>query len=300
MVQKLAGEKTSDKDITIPLFSEISLKIGPVFAIREDYPTSRLQKGLILIANGQELAEEGVGFGVPVLKMGVKTIFPGEIELAYLVEGSCQVIEAIYFMNLEERLTNQSLGSVQSRSLYWIKNHLADLHRRFPPARSFLTALSNKLRSSFGWQTTFEEAGYTYSVKVNYTVDSQAGVIVVKVDATGATMNGAPKGGVPIHGITEVIVMNEQGAQHFDTYSDSSGTLLRGEAIGSWDQVTAGSASFICSTHRLAFRLQQIDGARLFRGRELIGSRVAWSGFGYSLPPTNQRFTYRLSIERLA
>lgn len=290
MVEKLVGEKTSDMDITIPLFSEVSLKIGPVFAIGEDYPTSRLQKGLILISNGQELAEEGVGFGVPVLKMGVKTIFSGEIDLACLEEGACQVIAATFHMNLQERLTNRNLGSVQSRSLNWIKNHLADVHRRFPPARGFLMALSNTLRSSFGWQTIFEDAGYNHAVKVMYTIDSQTGVITVDVDTNGA----------PNNSVTEVIVMNEQGAQHFDTYSDSSGTLLQGEAIGSWDEVTAERASFICSAHRLAFTLQQIDGARLFRGRELIGSRLAWSGFGYCLQPTSQRFAYTLAVERLA
>jgi len=277
-------------DISIPLFSEICLKIGPVSTNGESYPTSRLQKGLILISNDQELAEEGVGFGVPVLKLGVKTIFPGGIELACSEERSCQEIKAIFFMNLEERLTSQSLGSVKSRSLYWIKNHLADVYRRFPPARGPLTAISNSLRSSFGWQTTFEEAGYNYAVKVTYTVDSQAGVIAVEVDATG----------VPEAGVTEMILMNEQGAYHFDTYSDSSGLLLRGEAIGSWDEVTAERASFLSSAHHLAFTLQQIDGARLFRGRELIGSRLAWSGFGYCLPPTSRRFAYTLGIERLA
>ena len=300
MAEKLAGKKTSDMDITIPLFSEICLKIGPVITNGEGYPTSRLQKGLILISNGQELAEEGVGFGVPVLKRGVKTIFPGRIELACLEEGSRHEIAAIFFMNLEERLTSQSLGSVKSRSLYWIKNHLADVYRRFPPARGPLTAISNTLRSSFGWQTTFEEAGCNYAVKVNYTVDSQAGVIVVDVDATGVPEDGAPKDGAPKVGGTEVILMNEQGAHHFDTYSDSSGVLLRGEAIGSWDEVTAERAYFLSSAQRLAFTLQQIDGARLFRGRELIGSRLAWSGFGYCLLPTSRRFSYTLGIERLA
>ncbi|OGO66454.1 MAG: hypothetical protein A2Z45_07420 [Chloroflexi bacterium RBG_19FT_COMBO_55_16] len=305
MAKKLSGEKTSGMDITIPLFSDICLKIGPGITNGEGYPTSRLQKGLILISNGQELAEEGVGFGVPILKLGVKTIFPGGIELACSEVGARQEITAIFFMNLEERLTSQSLGSVKSRSLYWIKNHLADVYRRFPLARGPLTALSNTLRSKFGWQTTFEDAGCNHAVKVNYTIDSQAGVIAVDVDTTGVPKDGVPKAGVPLNGapqggVTEVILMNEQGAHHFDTYSDSSGLLLHGEAIGSWDEVTAERASFLSRVHRLAFNLQQIDGARLFRGRELIGSRLAWSGFGYSLPPTCQSFRYTLGIERLA
>ena len=305
MVDQRVDDKTSGMDITIPLSPEICLKIGPVITNGEDYPTSRLQKGLILIFYGQELAEEGVGFGVPVLKMGVRTIFPGGIELDCSEEGSCQQIRAIFFMNLEERLTSQGLGSVRSSWLYWIKNHLADIYRRFPPARGPLTALSNAFRSSFGWQTTFEDTGCNYAVKVNYSVDSRSGVIVVEVDATGGVENSAPpigglqSGGQKI-GVTEVIMMNEQGAHHFDAYMDSSGLLLRGGAIGSWDEVTAERASFRSSAHRLAFTLQQVDGARLFRGRELIGSRLAWSGFGYCLAPGSRRFAYTLKIESLA
>jgi hypothetical protein len=49
-----------------------------------------------------------------------------------------------------------------------------------------------------------------------------------------------------------------------------------GEAIGSWNEVTAERASFISRAHRLAYTIQQIDGARLFRGR--VSSIRAWPG----------------------
>ena len=277
-------------DITFPFFQDICLRIGPVQTNGEDFPSSRLQKGLLLISNGQELAQEGVGFGVPVLKQGVKTIFSGEIELTCLHEGSHQEIAAIFFMNLEERLTSQSLGKIKSGSLYRIKNHLADLHRRFPLSRGPLTNISNMLRSIFGWQTIFEDAGCNYPVKVNYSADTNTRTIAVSGDLSG----------VPKDGVTEVILMNEQGAHYFDTYSDSSGLLLQGEAIGSWEKVTSGTASFLSNAYQLAFTLHQIDGASLYRGRELIGSRLAWSGFGYSLPPSSQLFTYTLGFDRLA
>jgi hypothetical protein len=32
----------------------------------------------------------------------------------------------------------------------------------------------------------------------------------------------------------------------------------------------------------------------------LIDSRLAWAGFGYSLPPTTRRFTYTIRLEKLA
>ena len=73
---------------------------------------------------------------------------------------------------------------------------------------------------------------------------------------------------------------------HFDRYRDTSGISLQGDEIGCWDEVNAEEAWFESSTRQIAFRLGQVKGARLFRGRELIGSRLAWAGFGYSFPPS--------------
>jgi hypothetical protein len=49
----------------------------------------------------------------------------------------------------------------------------------------------------------------------------------------------------------------------------------------------------------VSFSLGQVEGARLRRGREMIGSRVAWSGFGYSFPPTLSGFGYELTVARV-
>ena len=83
--------------------------------------------------------------------------------------------------------------------------------------------------------------------------------------------------------------MNEQGARCFDRYEDSDGAVLRGAGIGTWDEVGADRASFVSTGHRVAFSLAQAPGARLYRGRELVGARLSWAGFGYSLPPTRAR-----------
>jgi hypothetical protein len=290
MKKKLDADKAPKLDITFPFFEDISLMIGPVLANCLDYPSSKLQKGLILIANDQELAEEGVGFGVPVLKQGVRTIFAGEIDLTWLNDGSQKVITAVFLMNLEERLVSEGRGKIRSESLYQVKNHLADLYRRVPLLRSPLTSLSNLLRSSFGWRTVYEDTRRDLAVKVNYSIDFSTRIITVAMDTTGA----------PLGDMTEVILMNEQGAHYFDTYSDVSGLLLQGDEIGGWDLVTSENASFLSRTQRLAFTLQQIDGACLYRGRELVDSRLAWSGFGYSLHPSKRHFIYPLRVGRPA
>ena len=78
--------------------------------------------------------------------------------------------------------------------------------------------------------------------------------------------------------------MNELGARHFDRYVDADGADLRGDAIGTWDEVAAAAASFVSTPAAWPSRSRSA-GRALCRGRELIGSRLAWSGFGYSLPP---------------
>ena len=267
----------------------LSLKIGALTANGKEYPTTQLQKGLILLHDGQELAEEGVGFGVPVLKQGIRTIFPGHIELASQRRGSVWELTATFRLNLEEKIAAPGRASVESKPLYVVKNSLAALIRRFPRLRGLLTAASNGLRWMLGWETTFEDAGFCTTVKMIYTVASQTGKVDVEVDTSD----------LPTDSITEVVVMNEQGAHHFDRYLDSGGTSLGGKEIGCWDEVTAEEASFISSSHRVAFTLGRVKGARLFRGRELIGSRLAWSGFGYSFPPAVERFSYTVKIERV-
>ena len=275
-------------ELSIPLFDGLSLKVADQAAAAGSYPTRRLQRGLLLCDGRQALAEEGVGFGVPILKRGVQTIFPGEMELAWRRTGPLWEVNAVFAMNLVERLAKPGGASLQSGVLYAAKDSLAALHRRVPPLRGPLTAASISLRRMFGWVTTYEQAEVCAKLKVTYTVDGETGRIDIIAD-----MSGLPED------VTEVVMMNELGGRHFDRYTDADGIELHGDEIGTWDEVTAARARFESEAHRVAFSLGQVEGARLSRGRELIGARLAWSGFGYSLPPTVGAFAYEVRIERL-
>ena len=274
-------------ELSMPLPDGLSLKVTDRSGGSGSYPTRRLQKGLLLIDGREELAEEGVGLGVPILKRGVQTVFPGEMELAWTRTGPVWEVTAVFAMNLVERLARPGGVGVQSRLLYAAKDSLAALHRRFPALRGPLTAASGALRRTFGWVTTYEQADMCARLKVTYTVRSEQGTIGVAVD-----LSGLPED------VTEVVMMNELGGRHFERYSDDDGTDLSGDQIGTWDEVRAAQASFASTAHKVAFSLAQVKGARLNRGRELVGARLAWSGFGYSLPPTPDAFTYEVRIER--
>jgi hypothetical protein len=275
-------------EISIPVAPGVDLKIADRLEHLDGYATSILPKGLLLFLDGRNLAEEAVGFGFPVAKRGLTALFPGRIELLVKQHGPTWSVEAVFTLNLEERISRSGNGSVRNRAVYAIKDLLAALIRRFPPLRGILTAVSSRMRAVLGWNTIYEGSGIQATIKTIHTIDENSGKIKVEIDLAELPSS-----------ITEVVVMNEQGAHYFDQYMDSMGVLLQKEEIGCWDEVTAEKAGFISSSAKVAFRLSQGKGARLFRGRELVGSRLAWAGFGYSLPPSTTSFIYELEIERL-
>lgn len=274
-------------EITVPISAGATLRLQDRVKNEAAFPTAHLQKGLILVKGENELVEEGVGFGVPLLKRGNQTIFPGNVELIDQRSAPESRITVKFTLNLEEKLASGGRRSINSPGLYDIKNSLAALIRQKPGTRAPLTIASNAIRRVFNWETIYEESEINLGVKVNYGFNTHTGVISIEVEAPDPSANG----------MTELILMNEQGARHFDKYKDASGIVLQGGEIGCWDEVTAEWAAFISEKNRLAFTLRQIMGAKLFRGRELIGSRLAWSGFGYSLPPNTTKIRHEIKIE---
>ncbi len=265
----------------------MTLKIDSSPPTGGEYPTAGMQKGLILLHDGRELCEEGVGFGVPILKRGLQTIFPGAVELIPLDGGVVSELRARFTLNLEERISHNGTGTLNNPVVYSGKNFSAALIRRVPFLRGILTRTSSLLRDSLDWQTTYEPSGFSTTLTLGYSLDPLAG-----------TLRTWLKGIDPLtEDISEVVLMFEQGARIFDEYRDSSGIVERGAGIGIWDLVRSREAAFISHSHGVSFSLQQVNGARLFRGHEYIGDRLAWSGFGYSLPPSLENFSCILKLK---
>lgn len=252
------------------------------------YPTRWLQRGLLLFDGDVDLAEEGVGFGVPVLKRGLQTVFPGGAAVDVHEEGPVSVVRSVYRLDLVERLAGADGRPAGFRSLYAAKDVLAALHRRLPPARGVLTGVSNALRRGCGWETTYVPVGTVATIPVTTAVDRRAGTLRVTVDL----------GGLPAS-VTEAAVMNELGARAFDRYQDAGGRTLEGAAIGTWDEVGAAGGTFVSRAHGVAFSLAQVEGATLRRGRELIGDRLSWAGFGLTVSAGRASLSYELRVARL-
>jgi hypothetical protein len=245
------------------------------------YPTSRIQKGLVLICGDRDLSEEGIGFGAPIFKFGEEAIFPGcwraRIEER---EDGTQVI-ADYVMNLAARTTRRG-RLMKSRFFYRARNAFSSLHRDHPSLRNGLNLSVAISRKVFQLEDTFAEVSPVGSVRAIYTIKDCEIRIALSFSKS--------------KGCSEVIVMNEQGANYFDTYRDSDGLIMHGNYIGCWDEVHAKEASFVNSADRIAFTLKRAKGARMFRGRELASKWLAWSGMAYVLPPETDSFAYSITI----
>ena len=268
----------------IAMTGDISLQIKEPDRKKQSYPSCRLQKGLLLFKRNKDLSEEGVGFGVPILKSGEKTIFPGRanIELKEYADKINVMVD--YDLNLAETIVVKG-RKIKNRTIYILKESLSFLHRKYPCSRELLTKGSNELRRSFGIETGFEEVASAGLASIKYTITSD-GMIHVRADLSR----------IKKEIFTEVMIMNEQGANFFDTYCDSKGTILSGDEIGSWQETPCDEVSFIHSRNDLAFTLSKIDGSKMFYGRELVGNRLSWSGIAYLISPNIQDFAYDIRI----
>ena len=248
------------------------------------FPASKIQKGLVLGLSDQDLSEEGVGFGLPVLKLGLESIFPGSWRMSAEKYHAFSLIKADFEMNLAARMAKGN-HVVNNHIFCLVKETFSKIHREHPRFRSRMSNLSDILRKNLGLEDVFCEIPFLGSVSVAYTIIGSRIDVELKIPT--------------ILGCTELIVLNEQGANWFNTYRDSDGLILKGNEIGSWDEIQANYASFIDPVDGLSFTLKRVEGARMFRGRELVAGRLAWSGLAYVLPPQREEFAYSIELDRI-
>lgn len=247
------------------------------------FPASRIQKGLILGLGDRDLDEEGVGFGLPVLKLGLQPVFPGSWRMSAVEENGLCLIRADFEMNLRVRMARRE--RIIENALFCLAwENFSRMHRICPPLRGWISTSSRALKEKLDLWEVFSKGRTHCFIRASYLIHSSG--IDVELVFPG------------VDGCTELIVLNEQGANYFDTYRDSDGLILRGERIGSWNRTEADRASLTDPEHGLAFTMKQVEGARMFRGRELAAGSLAWSGLAYVIPPGTERFAYSIELEK--
>ena len=98
-------------------------------------------------------------------------------------------------------------------------------------------------------------------------------------------------------GLRYVFLLNELSSDFLGRYSDSNDTILYGSQIGAWEVVEAAHAAMTDISGKVGFRLTQIPGVTLRRGREYIRGYQDWAGLDYAVTPKgNKTFEYEIEM----
>ncbi len=252
------------------------------------YPDSRphnlkiaaLQKGLILLFRNRELVGEGIGFGGPIIKYSDQTYYSSDAMLQISQNSNGLVIQKEYHLNTIRRSQTDNL---QNRAL---QNRINALNRVYQNNKQVaaLVLKSKTLLSPFAHHSRFAAAPSRGTVVATYTINPNH--IEVNMDFSGLKQEN----------LTQIIVLNEQGAHFFRDYIDSDGLSLQDEAIGVWDPVFADQATISDPRNGLAFTLKKAQNAVLRRGREVAEGMLDWIGLDYELPPKTRQFNYEIML----
>ncbi len=264
----------------------ISLELREPPRDSTSYPTHRIQRGLILFRQGIDLSGEGVGFGVPVLKVRGDSVFPGSAEISRKEGAGTTTLTVDFELNLVERFFLFGTKEMKLSSMYSLNNFLSRLHREHSVTRGVISGGGKILKRLWKVKTRYVERPALGAVRVTMTCRPDRSLVSVAADFSR----------LKTRDILEIAMMNEQGAHHFDRYEDSDGLRLEANAIGTWDEIVAGEAKMIAAREKLLFQLRKVEGARMFRGREAVPGRLAWSGIAHVFPGSRTFFDYEISL----
>lgn len=243
-----------------------------------------LQKGLVLVFDGAELIEEGIGFGVPVVKYRNKTYFSSSAYCSIDENESGFSVTKLFVL---DTISRKRVG----KSSYVNDELYRFLHKLFEKAylgsERFFPFFGKvmELRQGVGIKTKFIRVEPKGAIAVKFSI--QPSFIEVQVDLSGLDKVGCE----------EILVLNEQGSTFFREYTDSEGLRLCDAKIGAWAEVRAKDASLSYMKGSLAFGLEKRDDSLLFRGWEKTRGRFAWTGLSYSLPLQLSVFDYVIRLK---
>jgi len=245
--------------------------------------TGALQKGLVLLLDGREVIEEGVGFGLPIVKYKDKTFFSSKAEISMFKTGSGYKLTKVYTL---DTVSLKKFG----RATY-IDDSL------YSPVRKTFQSLylkHKKLTPLFNKAMELRELA---NIKTEFMTVKPRGTVTVEYHLYPTGINiEANFSKVELNKCCEVLILNEQGSGVFQKYTDSNGLHLLGNKIGAWETVTADQATLHNSKEQISFTLQNYVSHRLYRGWERTRNRFSWAGLSYSMRPNHGTFNYSIFL----
>jgi hypothetical protein len=250
--------------------------------------TAPVQKGLLpsTTAYPSDLCEEGVGFGVPILQYGRDFFFPGTSAVSDEGRILGSRVWKKFRMDLIDR--RQGRHSTHIQTLSWVPQRMYNRIYKSNSGRRVLRLVESQLkflRSEYD-PSVFFRVKDRGSALVSYVLDHAAGSIELAMDFSGIQRSG----------LQSIYVSNELGGNLFDVYADSSGVVLQGDAIGAWDRITATWATLYSPEKKVGFRIEIPESVQAFRGREIIGLDISWSGVIFMVSPTTEGLQYRITV----
>jgi len=240
---------------------------------------SPLQKGLVLVKDGKELIEEGVGFGVPVAIYSDKTYFSSSAQVFIYETEEKKVIEKKFLLDTSSRRKWRISSLVDNPFYKSVSRFLENTYINYPDSRRIILPLMG-LKNKVGVKTEFTKSTPRGEVTVRYEIKQDE----LKIEADLSKLNKK--------GLKRLVLLNEQGSNFFRKLVRPDSPDQIDEGIGAWNPVRDRCASFSDLDNSLIFSLQNIPRSHLFAGREYFKGTTAWSGLQYEVEPSLGKFSY--------
>jgi hypothetical protein len=285
-LDRIPGREThppeTSSPITVSMDGRISCRLYPG-TNPNCLEIAPLQKGIVLMQNGEELIEEGIGFGAPVVVYKDRPYFSTSAEVTVQAEDGNNVLVKSFLL---DAISRKRVG----------KTYVNDDFYKFFHEHFHTTYVSHKkLNPAFNW---LMELRRLFRIKTEFVKVKPRGTVTVKYifhpDSIDVNVSFSQ---LEISSCKEILILNEQGASFFSKYHDSNGLTLIGEQVGAMEKVNAEYASFATANGAVSFSLKNVKATEFFRGREKTRGRFSWAGFGYSLQPTTTTFQYTISLK---
>lgn len=274
----------------LQLDEKIDLRFGPRLALRfyadtrpHTFQTARLHKGAVVICNGTELVEEGLGIGVPVCRYQDGTRF--SLGADTFVGNSDQNLTLVKIYDMNGIATKRFRGLPIRRGSP-LARLLKVLERGYREFRRFRTGASMMLDilSLLGMRNEYLESRSKGRVAVTYREIDRGLQIEAALDELSC------------EGLQSIVFANEQGGRLFTEYEDSNGIKLHDRQIEPWHTTQAEWASLHSRVFDVGFRLNRPREWLMARGREVVRDRISWSGLDLFCSESPRALEYSVEI----
>ena len=247
------------------------------------YQTARLQKGAIIVCNGMELVEEGLGIGVPVCRYQDGTRFSLSADTFADDSDENPRLVKIYDMNgMASKRFREMLIRRGTHLAHFLKI-LEKGYRGLPRFKTEATLMLDIL-SMLGMRNEYLMSRSKGRIAVSYHRSRMGLEIKASLDELSC------------QGLQSIVFANEQGGILFNEYEDSTGIRLHDDQIEPWLVTQAEWASLLSQASGVEFTLRRPSPWLIVRGREVVRNRISWSGLDLYCEGPPQALEYSVEI----